>query len=130
MAPAFLKAASANNAMKGFALYGLWPYNRNIFSEEDFAPPSVTGRPLSDTTFGPSSLHSESAIKLTDLDSEGEPETKENVEHLGVQQQQIPEKPVIPTKGSNNEEKNSPFDMRPLKKMEIPRLAKWQRMCQ
>lgn len=43
--PAFLKSASAKNAVHGFSSTGLWPLNRNTFGEEDFAPATVTDRP-------------------------------------------------------------------------------------
>ncbi|KAJ8879732.1 hypothetical protein PR048_020340 [Dryococelus australis] len=43
--PAFLKSASAKNAVHGFSSTGLWPLHRNIFREEDFAPVTVTDCP-------------------------------------------------------------------------------------
>ena len=33
---AYLKAATMNNAVSGFAKCGIWPCNRNIFKETDF----------------------------------------------------------------------------------------------
>lgn len=35
---AYLKGASPRNAVSGFASSGIWPYNPNLFGEEDFAP--------------------------------------------------------------------------------------------
>lgn len=39
---AFKKAATLNNATSGFKVSGIWPIDRDIFSEEDFAAASVT----------------------------------------------------------------------------------------
>ena len=39
------RAASPGNIQAGFACSGIWPFNRDIFSESDFAPSSVTDRP-------------------------------------------------------------------------------------
>ena len=39
------RAASPGNIQAGFACTGIWPFNRDIFSESDFAPSSVTDRP-------------------------------------------------------------------------------------
>lgn len=33
------------NIKSGFSCSGIWPYNRNIFSEKEFAPSTVTDRP-------------------------------------------------------------------------------------
>ncbi|KAJ8893436.1 hypothetical protein PR048_006034, partial [Dryococelus australis] len=43
--PAFLKCALAKNAVHGFSSTRLWPFNRNIFGEEYFAPATVTDHP-------------------------------------------------------------------------------------
>ncbi|KAK9674866.1 hypothetical protein QE152_g40795 [Popillia japonica] len=42
--PAYLKGATAQNAVKGFQTTGIFPYNPNIFRDEDFAPASLTDR--------------------------------------------------------------------------------------
>lgn len=39
---AFQKAASLSNAVSGFKISGIWPIDRDIFSDEDFAAASVT----------------------------------------------------------------------------------------
>ncbi|XP_067291829.1 tigger transposable element-derived protein 1-like [Pseudorasbora parva] len=40
-----LLAASPQNVKKGFQCTGIWPYNKNIFSEVNFLPAYVTDRP-------------------------------------------------------------------------------------
>ena len=41
LAPAYLKAASAQNAVSGFKTPGIWPYNPSVFGDEDFVPASI-----------------------------------------------------------------------------------------
>lgn len=43
--PAYLKGASPMNSINGFRVAGIWPYNRNVFQDSDFAPASVTIQP-------------------------------------------------------------------------------------
>ena len=40
---AYLKAASAQNAVSGFKTPGIWPYNPSVFGDEDFVPASIVG---------------------------------------------------------------------------------------
>lgn len=47
---AFQKVATVNNATSGFKTSGIWPIDRNIFSEEDFAAASVTDINLPSTS--------------------------------------------------------------------------------
>lgn len=42
---AFSRVASIEKAVSAFRACGIWPYNPDIFSPEDFAPASVTNRP-------------------------------------------------------------------------------------
>ena len=46
---AFLRSATAEKAVHGFACCGLWPYDANIFTDADFADSSVTDEPLAST---------------------------------------------------------------------------------
>lgn len=43
--PAYMKAATIRNAVKGFKKPGLWPFNPSVFTDDDFVPASVTSRP-------------------------------------------------------------------------------------
>lgn len=42
---AYMRAASAQNAISGFKSTGIWPTNRHIFDESDFLPSMMTDRP-------------------------------------------------------------------------------------
>lgn len=42
---AFVKTASMQKAVNGFQSTGLWPFNPEVFSEEDFLPSMVTDEP-------------------------------------------------------------------------------------
>ena len=42
---AFLKTASPDKAVHGFKVCGLWPFNENVFSDEDFAAARMTEEP-------------------------------------------------------------------------------------
>lgn len=50
--PAFQKAATAQTAANGFRKTGLWPVNRDIFEDHEYAPSEPTDRPLSAATPG------------------------------------------------------------------------------
>lgn len=39
---AFLKTASPDKAVRGFEVCGLWPFNENVLTEEDFVATKVT----------------------------------------------------------------------------------------
>jgi hypothetical protein len=42
-------ALTPNNIKSGFLVTEIWPFNRDIFTDEDFLPSDVTDRPLQDT---------------------------------------------------------------------------------
>lgn len=42
---AHMKAMTPNNICSGFKATGIFPYDRNIFTDDDFAPSNVTDRP-------------------------------------------------------------------------------------
>ncbi len=42
---AFIRAMTPRNIMSGFSASGIWPFNRNIFTDLDFMSSSVTDRP-------------------------------------------------------------------------------------
>ncbi|XP_011859972.1 PREDICTED: uncharacterized protein LOC105557363 [Vollenhovia emeryi] len=45
---AYSKGASVQNAIQGFKKPGIWPYNPHVFNDEDYAPSSMTDRPVKD----------------------------------------------------------------------------------
>jgi DDE superfamily endonuclease len=47
--PAYQQVASIDKAVKGFKCSGIMPYDPDVFSDEDFAPATVTEQPLIDT---------------------------------------------------------------------------------
>lgn len=42
----FMNSATMANAVNGFKCCGLWPYNPDVFKDEDFMPAAVTDEPL------------------------------------------------------------------------------------
>lgn len=46
VAEAFPKATTPTNIMGGFRVSGIWPFNRDIFGDDEFSPSSVTDRDL------------------------------------------------------------------------------------
>lgn len=47
---AWPKATILSNIIQGFEVFGIYPFNQQIFIEADFAPSFVMDRPLSDST--------------------------------------------------------------------------------
>lgn len=45
-AGAYVKGASVQNAVQGFKKPGIWPYNPHIFGDQEFAPATMTNRPV------------------------------------------------------------------------------------
>lgn len=46
---AFLRSATPDKAIRGFQVCGLWPFDENVFTDDDFAAAAVTEeRPASD----------------------------------------------------------------------------------
>lgn len=53
---AWIRAANPVNIISGFKSCGIWPYNRDAFSEDMFVPAEVTDRPEPDLTDRPLSV--------------------------------------------------------------------------
>lgn len=65
---AFSLAVTDRNAIAGFTCTGISPYNRNIFTAVDFAPSSVTDRPLQDNNeIQPSAFEADRIIETEDI---------------------------------------------------------------
>ena len=52
---AWAKASTPSNIMSGFRTSGIWPFNRNVFSDDDFLPSALTDHPdpVQATQLGP-----------------------------------------------------------------------------
>lgn len=46
---ALVNAATPKNIMNGFSVSGVWPFNRNVFDDDEYAPPTVTNIVLDST---------------------------------------------------------------------------------
>jgi len=59
-AGAYVRTASMNKAVSGFASTGIWPFNPDVFSDDDFAPCSITdeAQPASTATSVNADQHS------------------------------------------------------------------------
>jgi hypothetical protein len=49
-ASTYLRVVTPLNEISGFQSSRIWPYNPNVFSDADYAPPSATDRPYPDFT--------------------------------------------------------------------------------
>jgi len=65
LTPAFQKAATAQTAANGFRKTGLWPVNRDIFEDHEFAPSEITNRQLSESPAISSSEPSQEPLEST-----------------------------------------------------------------
>ncbi|XP_047033976.1 uncharacterized protein LOC124640306 [Helicoverpa zea] len=63
---AYIKAASAHNAIKGFASTGIWPTNRHIFDDSDYMASSMTDRPAPLTDNDPELVTNQPDISVVD----------------------------------------------------------------
>ncbi|XP_071040606.1 uncharacterized protein [Parasteatoda tepidariorum] len=89
---AYLKAASAQNAVQGFKSSGIWPTNRHIFSDADFLPASLTDRAevIESTNACPSQIQSTDAGRLANnSDCSTSTSVFENVDHKYSQASRI-----------------------------------------
>ncbi|CAH2085212.1 unnamed protein product [Euphydryas editha] len=60
---AYIKAASAQNAVKEFSTTRIWPTNRNVFNDSDYMPSTVTDRP--ETTHDPDVNEQRQTVDVT-----------------------------------------------------------------
>lgn len=65
---AYLKAASTQNAVKGFSSTGIWPTNRNVFDDSDYMPSNLTDRP------NPSDVQVDTGADLISHEPTGRPD--------------------------------------------------------
>lgn len=65
LTPAFQKAATTLTAANGFRKTGLWPVNRDVFKDHEFAPSEPTNLPMPVST--PSMLNNMNSLCLHQL---------------------------------------------------------------
>lgn len=95
-------AATPRNITSGFTSTGIWPFNKDIFTEEDYLPSEVTNRLLVDN----SSENVSNEIIPTD-----------NLENIRKQTQEIPPAPILKNQDNENiQVLVSPEELRPYPK--------------
>lgn len=130
MCEAFVKAASVSVAISGFRKTGIWPYNREIFSDVDFAPSEVTDQPETVTvtliTLTTPMVMNDSTVQQVTLPITPT-ENQQCMEELPItvsagQDYPVPE-PVSDT-SPNSSFNVAPADILPLPKMSVRRATK------
>ncbi|XP_011696449.1 PREDICTED: uncharacterized protein LOC105455090 [Wasmannia auropunctata] len=96
-------AVTPKNIMSGFQVSGIWPFNRDIFGDEDFLPSAVTDRPI------PQPLES----NLIETRGNDEDQTEEQ---QSVHQQCSELEPQPSTSGINKRHHITPEQIRPFTK--------------
>ncbi|KAJ4443714.1 hypothetical protein ANN_05389 [Periplaneta americana] len=96
----FPRAANMQIAMNGFRHTGLWPFDRNVFSEADFAPSLVTDRSLNGE---PSASASRAAEEVEGATTAASAEKKmgDNVELLSGLTEYVSVKEISPLPSSS-----------------------------
>ncbi|XP_055623220.1 uncharacterized protein LOC129766658 [Toxorhynchites rutilus septentrionalis] len=130
MKPAFIKAATTEIAEKGFEKTGIWPFDRNIFSDDDFAPATVTDQP------DPEILREEETFRLH-LEGAPRQSTVNRIFCEDKEVQVLPEdimadfaKPDSISRANNPVFEISPSIILPLPKMVTPRVTKRKRQAE
>jgi hypothetical protein len=68
-------ALTPKNIKSGFLVTGIWPFNTDIFTDEDFLPSAVTDRPLQDNKNPENVGLSDSHTPNSNLDVSSQPST-------------------------------------------------------
>lgn len=87
---AYSKVATIQICEKAFSTTGLYPFNPDVFTEEDFAPSEVTNRPLPIKTTNDNLLEMKDTVDVLSSDDDELP--------LSVLISKLHKKQVIPTK--------------------------------
>jgi len=91
-------SATPKNITSGFTKTGIWPFNRNVFTDEDYMCSEVTDRPINDTV----------AIELSTT-------TDNNIDHTLIQHL-TPNTPQCVQPSTSGHTIVTPEDIRPLPK--------------
>lgn len=117
---AFVKIASIDKAQKGFQISGIWPYNPNVFGEDDFLPATVSSKNIvtDNLTDSQSSSRDRGCIETPDT-SVMTVKASQNIKNLNiinlgastskraddnVQQKQVPFNDMFPLMAHDNKE--------------------------
>lgn len=73
-------AATPKNITSGFTKTGIWPFNRNVFTDEDYLCSEVTDRPFTDD-----SVNGTVAIELSTISQRQLTTTDNNIKHNLIQ---------------------------------------------
>lgn len=91
VAEPILKGASSMNIISGFRATGIWPFNRDIFTEDDFLASSVTDRPYEDEAVAstsdaaiPTPLSESAVEELMQLDIGANVEVSSDISSLSL----------------------------------------------
>ncbi|KAL4122703.1 hypothetical protein QTP88_014986 [Uroleucon formosanum] len=132
--PAYLIGATPHNAVSGFKCTGIWPFNLKIFVDVEFAPPSVTIRPLENSVVNSTSevneievneVHSPEASNLeSDLNHTLESLDTYQLETMVATTSSTPQQPI------KNCTKVSPSDIRPIPKIDVMKISTRKRKTQ
>ncbi|CAH1973322.1 unnamed protein product [Acanthoscelides obtectus] len=102
---AFLKAMTPTNITRAFAKCGIYPFDRNLFTDEDFLPSTVTDRPgpCSDCLPREEGLINVNinSMNVIELGAPEETTTAHSSEHSISQTCATSEKPCSPTLGTS-----------------------------
>lgn len=127
---AYTRTASVEKAVKGFESCGIWPFNPDVFSENDFAPAEVTDNTGLQEA-GASHPSSEQASTASPAPGESEVANTRNTSTLSAEhdcQEANASAPLLvpgTSTGPAEESHVSPFDIAPLPKS--PQVAQRKR---
>lgn len=124
--PAYLKGATPHNAVSGFKRTGIWPFNPRIFGDEEFAPASVTDRPLENSVVTPTSeVNKVPSPKANNLESDlVHTLDTYQLETMVATTSSTPQQPI------KNCTKVSPTDIRPIPKIDVMKMSTRKRKTQ
>ncbi|XP_055634209.1 uncharacterized protein LOC129774489 [Toxorhynchites rutilus septentrionalis] len=133
MGTAFLKAASGSVTTSDFRKCGIWPYNRHVFSNDDFAPSEVTDQPeatvmpipmvVDDSTVQQVPLQVSTNVSVT---HSGNQYCTDEVQTDGPDPASVQVGPVSEI-SPNSSFNITPSEILPLPKMSVPRATKRKR---
>ncbi|KOB76398.1 hypothetical protein OBRU01_03861 [Operophtera brumata] len=122
---AFTKVARMEIAVSGFKCTGIYPFDRNLFSDLNYLPADMTNLPLEEpeTSSNPSGCSGEVSVSFTDVAVAGSSSTTCNAE---LSNNLVSEELTDPLQGSTSEQDN----LSPLPDAAKKRSAARKRKCE